>query len=53
LTYVLVCLSWAIVFGYAQQLFTRPVDQQGHAVLEDVRGKSATGDREASPRPAV
>lgn len=46
-------LSWAIVFGYAQQLFTRFVDQQGHAVLEDVRGKGATGDREASPRPAV
>jgi hypothetical protein len=46
-------LSWAIVFGYAQQLFTRFVDQQGHAVLEDVRGKGATGDRDASPRPAV
>jgi hypothetical protein len=31
-------LAWALVFGYAQQLFTRFVDQQGQAVLENVRG---------------
>ncbi|GAA1846798.1 hypothetical protein [Asanoa iriomotensis] len=31
-------LAWALVFGYAQQLFTRLVDQQGHAVLDSVRG---------------
>jgi hypothetical protein len=31
-------LAWALVFGYAQQLFTRLVDQQGQAVLESVRG---------------
>jgi hypothetical protein len=31
-------LAWALVFGYAQQLFTRMVDQQGHTVLESVRG---------------
>ena len=31
-------LAWALVFGYAQQLFTRLVDQQGHTVLENVRG---------------
>ena len=30
-------LAWAIVFGYAQQLFTRLVDQQAHSVLNDVR----------------
>ena len=30
-------LAWALVFGYAQQLFTRLVDQQGQAVLNDVR----------------
>jgi hypothetical protein len=31
-------LAWALVFGYAQQLFTRFVDQQGQVVLENVRG---------------
>jgi hypothetical protein len=31
-------LAWAIVFGYAQQLFTRLVDQQAHTVLDTVRG---------------
>lgn len=31
-------LAWAIVFGYAQQLFTRLVDQQAHSVLDSVRG---------------
>ena len=30
-------LAWALAFGYAQQLFTRLVDQQAHAVLNDVR----------------
>jgi hypothetical protein len=30
-------LAWALVFGYAQQLFTRLVDQQGQTVLENVR----------------
>jgi hypothetical protein len=34
-------LAWALVFGYAQQLFTRLVDQQGQNVLDNVRG----GDR--------
>jgi hypothetical protein len=46
-------LSWAIIFGYAQQLFTRLVDQQGHAVLENVRGRGSSGDREMEQRPAV
>jgi len=31
-------LAWALVFGYAQQLFTRLVDQQGQQVLDSVRG---------------
>ena len=31
-------LAWALVFGYAQQLFTRLVDRQGHVVLDSVRG---------------
>jgi hypothetical protein len=31
-------LAWALVFGYAQQLFTRLVDQQGQNVLDTVRG---------------
>jgi hypothetical protein len=29
-------LAWALVFGYAQQLFTRLVDQQGQTVLNGV-----------------
>lgn len=35
-------LAWALVFGYAQQLFTRLVDQQGQTVLNSVRGASTT-----------
>jgi hypothetical protein len=31
-------LAWALVFGYAQQLFTRLVDRQGQTVLDNVRG---------------
>lgn len=31
-------IAWAIVLGYAQQLFTRLVDQQAHVVLDDVGG---------------
>jgi hypothetical protein len=29
-------IAWAIVFGYAQQLLTRFVDQQANTVLENV-----------------
>lgn len=39
-------IAWAIVFGYAQQLFTRLVDQQAHNVLDDVRG----GDKKKMAR---
>jgi len=38
-------ISWAIVFGYAQQLFTRLVDDQASSVLEQVGGRGAAGDR--------
>jgi hypothetical protein len=40
-------LAWALVFGYAQQLFTRFVDQQAHTVLDSVRG----ADRRTEPTP--
>jgi hypothetical protein len=42
-------LAWALVFGYAQQLFTRLVDQQAHTVLNTVRG--ADRGKEAQPNP--
>lgn len=40
-------VAWAAIFGYAQQLFTRLVDQQAHNVLDGVRGgdKSNEADR--------
>jgi hypothetical protein len=44
-------LAWAAVFGYAQQLVTRLVDQQAHAVLDDVGGRGAAGDRPTSADP--
>jgi hypothetical protein len=31
-------LAWAAVFGYAQQLFTRYVDQQADTLLDPLRG---------------
>jgi hypothetical protein len=37
-------IAWAIVFGYAQQLFTRFVDQQADSVLSEVRGSRTSGD---------
>jgi len=39
-------IAWAIVFGYAQQLFTRMVDQQAQTVLADVGGRGAAGERQ-------
>lgn len=41
-------LSWALVFGFAQQLFTRLVDQQGQSVLNSIR--AADKPNEPSPR---
>jgi hypothetical protein len=37
-------IAWSIVFGYAQQLFTRFVDQQADSVLNEVRGARGTLD---------
>jgi hypothetical protein len=37
-------LAWALVFGYAQQLFTRLVDQQAHSVLDGVRNKQVNAN---------
>lgn len=42
-------LAWALVFGYAQQLFTRLVDQQGQTVLDSVRGASKPTKSSATP----
>jgi hypothetical protein len=36
-------LAWALVFGYAQQLFTRLVDRQGQTVMDSVRGADKVG----------
>jgi hypothetical protein len=41
-------LAWAAVFGYAQQLFTRLVDQQAHVVLDGVRGADKATDPKRS-----
>jgi hypothetical protein len=41
-------LAWALIFGYAQQLFTRLVDQQGQTVLNSARGADA-GPAAATP----
>lgn len=42
-------LAWAGIFGYAQQLFTRLVDQQANTVLDNVRG----GDKAIEARPST
>ena len=42
-------LAWALVFGYAQQLFTRLVDQQGQTVLNSVRGASRVSAGSSRP----
>ena len=41
-------LAWAPVFGYAQQLFTRLVDQQGQTVLNSVSNVDASEDGPAT-----
>ena len=46
-------LAWAVLFGYAQQVFTRFVDQQAHDVLDNVKvGAPAEGtvSEAASPQ---
>jgi hypothetical protein len=42
-------LAWALVFGYAQQLFTRFVDQQGQSILENVHGAAKPKAKKSSP----
>jgi len=37
-------LAWAVVFGYAQQIFTRMVDQQAHQILDNIRSKKSKVD---------
>jgi hypothetical protein len=48
-------LAWAVVFGYAQQLFTQLIDRQGQTVLNNVRsgGTSPPGPQPASTSPAA
>ncbi|QRN97488.1 hypothetical protein JRI60_52665 [Archangium violaceum] len=48
-------ISWAVVFGYAQQLFTRLVDERGQALLNAVGGaENATlMDQRMSPTPGM
>jgi hypothetical protein len=43
-------IAWAIIFGYAQQVFTRLIDNQGQGILHDVAGQGAGGDREQKSR---
>jgi hypothetical protein len=43
-------LGWALVFGIAQQLVTRVADDRAHALLEDVGGRGAAGDRPLASR---
>jgi len=43
-------LAWAIIFGYAQQVFTRLVDSQGQDLLQDVAGRGPAGTRETKSR---
>jgi hypothetical protein len=43
-------IAWAIIFGYAQQVFTRLIDNQGQGLLQDVAGQGAGGDREPRSR---
>jgi hypothetical protein len=45
-------LAWAIVFGYAQQVFTRLVDQQAHTVLDGVRGANNAKEPDRPTTPA-
>jgi hypothetical protein len=35
-------LAWAVIFGYAQELFTRLVDNQANTVLNDIGSTSPT-----------
>ena len=45
-------LAWAMVFGYAQQLLTRMVDDQGSGLLNRLGGRGAGGERGGEARGA-
>lgn len=45
-------LAWAVLFGYAQQVFTRLVDQQARIVLGRVRGARQSTQNAVSADPA-
>ena len=38
-------LSWAVIFGYSQQVFTRFADERAHAVLDQVGPTTSTDAR--------
>jgi hypothetical protein len=44
-------VAWALVLGYAQQLFTRLVDKQAHTVLDAVRQEPEQQPATAPPAP--
>jgi hypothetical protein len=47
-------IAWAIVLGYAQQLFTRAVDQQAQTVLAETQEGTPQGEPRASlPQPLL
>ena len=41
-------LAWAVLFGYAQQLFTRFVDERAHSVLDQVGAPDHAGGPDAA-----
>jgi hypothetical protein len=41
-------LAWAVIFGYAQELFTRLVDNQANTVLNDIGSTSPTAQAPAA-----
>jgi hypothetical protein len=51
-------VAWAVLFGYAQQLLTRLVDQRANTVLDNVRGpanpqlSAPTPGERVQPQPA-
>jgi hypothetical protein len=46
-------IAWAVVFGYAQQLFTRLVDARGQAILNSVGGAEHGSLMDQRMAPAV
>lgn len=47
-------LAWAVIFGYAQQVFTHLIDRQAHDVLDTVRsGGTASASRGPDGKPVT